>query len=177
MKTYWKPGRTEWPELTTRPVIDQGELTELVISVINDVRREGDKALVKYASRFDGVELNNLTVSEEEIKEAVKQIPQELKEAIELAYNNIFRFHKAQQIREEVVETVPGVKCWRKSLAIEKVGLYIPGGSAPLFSTILMLGIPAKIAGCREIVLCYSSQQKGGDQSCYSLYGKSGGHQ
>jgi len=154
MKRYTKPEKTEWTVLTLRPVIDREQLTEAVISIIDDVKQNGDKALIKYASMFDGVELNNLIVSEEEVNKAIKQIPQELKEAIQVAYNNIFKFHKAQQIKEEVIETTPGVKCWRKSIAIQKVGLYIPGGSAPLFSTILMLGIPAKIAGCQELILC-----------------------
>ena len=103
---------------------------------------------------FDGVQLSSLVVSEQEIEKAKNEVAPELKEAIQLAYSNIYAFHKAQQEEENVIETTPGVKCWRKSVAIEKVGLYIPGGSAPLFSTILMLGIPAQIAGCEEIILC-----------------------
>ncbi|MDB9961809.1 histidinol dehydrogenase, partial [Oceanihabitans sp.] len=113
-----------------------------------------DTALIKYSNMFDGVELRRLEVSEQEIAKAKKQVSNKLKEAIQTAYNNIYAFHKAQQQQEEVIETTPGVKCWRKSVAIEKVGLYIPGGSAPLFSTILMLGIPSQIAGCKELVLC-----------------------
>lgn len=154
MKTYIKPIKENWAELTQRPVINQEQLTQAVSSIISDVKQNGDNALIKYASLFDGVELNSLTVSKAEIEKAKEQVPTELKEAIQQAYNNIFAFHKAQQVTEEVVETTPGVKCWRKSVAIEKVGLYIPGGSAPLFSTILMLGIPAQIAGCKELVLC-----------------------
>jgi len=154
MKTYNKPNKDQWEELTKRPVINEEQLTQAVTSIVSDVKQNGDKALVKYAHMFDGVELESLEVSSQEIDIAVAQTPQELKDAIEVAYNNITVFHKAQQLREEVVETTPGVKCWRKSVAIEKVGLYIPGGSAPLFSTILMLAIPAKIAGCKEIVLC-----------------------
>ncbi|MCW8896687.1 MAG: histidinol dehydrogenase [Flavobacteriales bacterium] len=154
MKTYNNPTKEQWAELIERPVINQEQLIEAVSTIINDVKQNGDKALIKYASLFDGVELTNLAISEKEIKQACKEVSQELKDAIQIAYNNIYAFHKAQQNQEEVIETVPGVKCWRKSVAIEKVGLYIPGGSAPLFSTILMLGIPALIAGCEEVVLC-----------------------
>jgi histidinol dehydrogenase len=154
MKTYNKPNKEKWIELTQRPVINNEQLTEAVSSIINDVKKNGDKALIKYASLFDGVELENLVVTEKEITQESKLVSQELKDAIQLAYDNIYKFHKAQQTQEEVIETTAGVKCWRKSVAIEKVGLYIPGGSAPLFSTILMLGIPAKIAGCKEMVLC-----------------------
>ena len=114
----------------------------------------GDEALFKYTQRFDGVTLSKLEVREKEIENSIAQTPQSLKAAINIAYNNIKAFHMAQQRSEATVETMPGVRCWRKSVAIEKVGLYIPGGTAPLFSTILMLGIPAQIAGCKEIVLC-----------------------
>ncbi|MBL4594593.1 MAG: histidinol dehydrogenase [Flavobacteriales bacterium] len=154
MQKFNKPNREDWEELTQRPVINQEQLTQTVSSIINDVKQTGDKALIKYTSLFDGVELSSLGIAEQEIAMANKQVSQELKEAIETAYNNIYSFHKAQQLQENVIETTPGVKCWRKSVAIEKVGLYIPGGSAPLFSTILMLGIPAQIAGCKELVLC-----------------------
>ena len=154
MKTFNKPTKKQWAELAKRPVINQEQLTETVSSIINDVKLNGDNTLIKYACMYDGVELSNLKVSEQEIAKAIDQVPKELKDAIQVAYDNIYKFHKAQQVKEEVIETTPGVKCWRKSVAIEKVGLYIPGGSAPLFSTILMLGIPAQIAGCNEIVLC-----------------------
>lgn len=154
MQLIKQPNKQEWANLIERPVINQEQLTQAVTSIITDVKQNGDNALIKYASLFDGVELSSLTVSKVEIEKAKEQVPTELKEAIQQAYNNIFAFHKAQQVTEEVVETTPGVKCWRKSVAIEKVGLYIPGGSAPLFSTILMLGIPSQIAGCKEIVLC-----------------------
>lgn len=159
MKTYNKPSKEQWANLTKRPVINQEQLTQAVTSIVNDVKQNGDKALIKYASIFDGVELENLEVTTQEIRTAIAQTPQELKDAIEVAHNNIASFHKAQKLTEEVIETTPGVKCWRKSIAIEKVGLYIPGGSAPLFSTILMLGIPAQIAGCKEIVLCTPANQ------------------
>lgn len=154
MKTYNKPNREQWAKLTKRPVINEEQLTETVSSIVNDVKQNGDNALIKYAHMFDGVELKSLEVIAEEIETAITETPQALKDAIDVAYSNISKFHKAQQLEEAVVETTPGVKCWRKSVAIEKVGLYIPGGSAPLFSTILMLGIPAQIAGCKEIVLC-----------------------
>jgi histidinol dehydrogenase len=154
MKTYIKPNKEQWLELTQRPVINNEQLTEAVSSIVKDVKQNGDKALIKYTSLFDGVELKSLVVCEKELTKANELVAQEIKGAIQLAYNNIYAFHKAQQQQEEIIETTPGVKCWRKSVAIEKVGLYIPGGSAPLFSTIFMLGIPAKIAGCKEIVLC-----------------------
>ncbi len=160
MKAYYQPSREKWEELIKRPAINEAQLTQTVTSIINEVKQNGDKALKEYAAVFDGVQLNSLTVSDDEMKSAIEQVPQELKDAIRVAYNNISTFHKAQQRQEEVVETAPGVKCWRKSVAIEKVGLYIPGGSAPLFSTILMLGIPAQIAGCKEIVLCTPSNKK-----------------
>lgn len=148
------PIKEQWSELSKRPSINQERLTQAVSSILLDVKQHGDQALMKYASLFDDVELSNLMVSEAEINQAEGQVSKELKASIKLAYRNIHSFHKSQQLPENVVETTPGVKCWRKSVAIEKVGLYIPGGSAPLFSTILMLGIPAHIAGCKEIVLC-----------------------
>jgi len=154
MKTYNKPNIEQWEKLVQRPVINKEQLTQTVSSIINDVKQNGDQSLIKYASKFDGVKLNSLTVSVEEMNNAIEQVPQKLKDAIQVAYNNISIFHKAQEVQEDVIETTSGVKCWRKSVAIEKVGLYIPGGSAPLFSTILMLGIPALIAGCKKLVLC-----------------------
>ncbi|HZI53854.1 MAG TPA: histidinol dehydrogenase, partial [Chitinophagaceae bacterium] len=121
----------------------------------------GDKALKKYTNEFDGVRIKKLLVSEKEIKQAADRVPGELKEAITIAANNITAFHSFQLQQEQMIETMPGVKCWRRSAAIEKVGLYIPGGTAPLFSTVLMLGIPAKLAGCKEIVLCSPPQKDG----------------
>ncbi len=157
MKTYNNPTKSLWPELIQRPAINKEQLTQGVNTILNDVKQNGDKALIKYASLFDGVELSNIRVTESEIEKAKNKVTPELKSAIALAYKNIATFHQAQEIKEEVIETSAGVKCWRKSVAIEKIGLYIPGGSAPLFSTILMLGIPAKIAGCNELVLCTPS--------------------
>tara|TARA_B100000989_G_scaffold142212_4_gene105900 strand:- start:2286 stop:3575 length:1290 start_codon:yes stop_codon:yes gene_type:complete len=154
MKTYKNPNKNKWTELIKRPVIDQVKLYKTVTAIAQDVATIGDKALFKYTKKFDDVSLNKLEVCEKEIESAISQTPQSLKEAINIAFNNIEAFHKAQQNIETIIETMPGVRCWRKSVAIEKVGLYIPGGTAPLFSTILMLGIPAQIAGCKEIILC-----------------------
>lgn len=154
MKIYTRPDKQDWDQLITRPSFDQGKLNQKVISIINNVRINGDAALLKYSQQFDGAVPEKLQVSEPEIQEAIAKVPDELKQAIQTAYDNIYKFHKAQQTAAQVIETTPGVECWRKQVPIEKVGLYIPGGSAPLFSTILMLGIPAQIAGCKEVVLC-----------------------
>jgi len=154
MKTYNQPTKLEWATLCKRATINSKSLTETVKLIIENVKLYGDKALLKYSKQFDNVDLKSILVSKKEIELAVKQLPQQLKNAIQIAYNNIEKFHATQQVKEEIVETMPGVKCWRKSVAIEKIGLYIPGGSAPLFTTILMLGIPAKLAGCKEILLC-----------------------
>lgn len=154
MKTYNQPNKNQWAKITTRPLFNNELLTASVNDILKEVEANGDQALIDYAQKFDGVTLTNLEVSKAEIEKAVNETPQELKDAIEVAYGNITAFHQSQQIAEEVVETTPGVTCWRKSLPIEKVGLYIPGGTAPLFSTILMLAVPAQIAGCNEVVLC-----------------------
>lgn len=161
MKTYKNPNKNEWSNLITRPVIQQEQLNETVQSILREVKLNGDKAIFKYASIFDGVIHDELVVSAKEINDAIQLVPFELKNAIEFAKQNIEIFHNSQKLIEPVIETSPGVNCWRKSVAIEKVGLYIPGGSAPLFSTILMLGIPAKIAGCNQIVLCTPPNKKG----------------
>ena len=154
MNIYNKPSKDQWVDIIKRPTINEEQLDKVVKPIIEDVKQNGDKSLLKYTSKFDGVELEQLVVSAQEIELAIAEVPEELKKSIAVAYKNISTFHKAQQLQEDVIETTRGVKCWRKSVAIEKVGLYIPGGSAPLFSTILMLGIPAKLAGCKEIVLC-----------------------
>jgi histidinol dehydrogenase len=145
------PERKFWREILRRPAIDSSLLEEKVFSILKDVKENGDLALKKYSSRF-GEDFGE--VSREEFSNAEKKISKELKSAIQLAKRNIEKFHNAQKEKIKVIETTKGVKCWRKSVPIEKVGLYIPGGSAPLFSTILMLGIPAKMAGCKEIILC-----------------------
>jgi len=154
MKTYKKPTLSQWSVLSERPTIDQHQLSMSVSAIMDDDKQNGDKALIKYTSILDRVDVTSFEMSEQEIYEGERKVPEILKAAIKVAYENIYKFHKIQQKPEDVVETTPGVKCWRKSLPIDKVGLYIPGGSAPLFSTILMLGIPAQIAGCKEVVLC-----------------------
>jgi histidinol dehydrogenase len=155
------PGREEWPQLIRRPALEQLSLEKKVRKLLLKVKEGGDKALKKFTKEFDGIKIKNLLVSEKEIKKAAGEISAELKEAILTAKNNITAFHAAQLQAEQVIETMPGVKCWRRSVGIEKVGLYIPGGTAPLFSTVLMLGIPAKLAGCSEIVLCTPPQKDG----------------
>lgn len=161
MKTYINPKKEEWSLLCQRPEIEKKELNELVSTILQNVKTNGDEAILNYTEKFDGVRLEKLTVTQEEFNNAEKLISNELKNAIDIAKNNIERFHNAQKQKEPVVETMKGVKCWRKSVGIEKVGLYIPGGSAPLFSTILMLGIPAQIAECKEIVLCTPVNKNG----------------
>ena len=154
MKIIQNPYPSTWASLCERPEFERAALTSTVSDILEAVKSKGDEALLQYAERFDGVKLTSILVNEEEKEEAKTQVSASLKEAIQTAYDNIYAFHKAQQKEEESIETKPGIKCWRRSLPIEKVGLYIPGGSAPLFSTILMLGIPASIAGCKEMVLC-----------------------
>lgn len=161
MKTLLYPDKTQWQSLLQRPHRDASELRNTVSSVLEDVRLRGDEAVREYESRFDHVSLTALAVSQAEMEEAETLVSQELKDAIALAHSNISSFHAAQRMEPIVVETRPGVKCWQKSIAIEKVGLYIPGGTAPLFSTVLMLAAPAKIAGCKEIVLCSPPNREG----------------
>src|SRR5829696_3688952 len=154
MKVINNPPRESWGEITKRPVLDTRFLERTVANIMNDVRENGDAALRHCSRHFDKVELDVFEVSAEEFDEAEKLVPDELKNAIAVAKANIEKFHAADPERRNVVETTPGVFCWRKTVAIEKVGLYVPAGSAPLFSTVLMLAIPARIAGCREIVMC-----------------------
>lgn len=148
------PERARWTSIVERPHLDVSQLNATVAQVLADVKTEGDKAVKAYEARFDHVQLASLAVTDEEMDEAEKNVSQELKEAIQLAHHNIKVFHESQRFHGTKVQTQPGVSCWQKSVAIERVGLYIPGGTAPLFSTVLMLATPAKIAGCREIVLC-----------------------
>lgn len=148
------PGREEWSSLAKRPALDVTTLFDTVRSVLDDVRERGDEAVKEYEARFDKVNLSALRVSEEEMREAEHLVPDDLRQAIRRAKENIERFHASQRFEGKKVETAPGVVCWQKAVAIEKVGLYIPGGTAPLFSTVLMLAVPARIAGCGEIVLC-----------------------
>lgn len=151
----------DWGKILQRPVFDSSLLEKKVGKILNEVKNKGDKAVKKFTEEFDGLKLKNFLVTEKEFKEAEKLLPKELKDAIIIAKNNIEKFHAAQVQQIEIIETMPGVKCWRKNIAIEKVGLYIPGGSAPLFSTLLMLGIPATIAGCRRIVVCSPPDKNG----------------
>jgi histidinol dehydrogenase len=154
MHIIQKPKRSEWAEIVRRPTSDHRKLERSIGKVMEAVRRSGDRAVRKYTLAFDGVRLKRFEASAKEIREADKMVDEDLKDAIRLAAANIRRFHEAQAHPDEEVETMPGVHCWRRAVPIERVGLYIPGGSAPLFSTILMLAIPASIAGCREVVLC-----------------------
>lgn len=155
------PGKEDYQALLSRPHKDAADLGVTVASVLDDVRMEGDNAVLRYEAKFDKAELSSLAVTEEELQEAEALVSEELKQSINLAHANIHRFHEAQRMQPVCVETAPGVYCWQKSVAIEKVGLYIPGGTAPLFSTVLMLATPAKIAGCTDIVLCSPPSPQG----------------
>jgi len=161
MQIYRYPLFKSWPEITRRPSADYSDKVETVREVMLKIREEGDAAIREYTNQFDHVDIADFKVSAGEIKAAVRKIGQELKKAISIAARNIDTFHVAQKVPHHVVETMPGVKCWQKSVPIERVGLYIPGGSAPLFSTVLMLGIPAMIAGCRDVVLCTPPDKNG----------------
>lgn len=161
MQVIEYPNREEWPQLIQRPLLEQLSLEKKVKKLLAKVKEAGDKAVKKFTKEFDGIKVRNLLVSEKEIKKAAGEISEELKDAIITAKNNITAFHSLQLQQQQVIETMPGVKCWRRSVGIEKVGLYIPGGTAPLFSTVLMLGIPAKLAGCKEIILCTPPQKDG----------------
>jgi histidinol dehydrogenase len=161
MRVFRNPPKLNWEGLLERPKLSAMELESHVRRVLDAVKQDGDKALIKFSKEFERVEINAFEVTELEIQQAVAAVDPQLKQAIAVAKQNIESFHKQQVPAVEVVETMPGVKCWRKSLPIEKVGLYIPGGTAPLFSTILMLGIPASIAGCKEIILCSPPGQDG----------------
>ena len=161
MKKVVNPGRATWDELLARPTLELEQIEQQVRPVMEAVRDQGDKALREITQRFDGVSLEAFEVSQAEIAEAKTQVPQSLQTAIQTAKHNIETFHAAQKQESLKVETMPGVNCYRKSVAIDKVGLYIPGGTAPLFSTVLMLAVPANIAGCSEIVLCTPPDKEG----------------
>jgi histidinol dehydrogenase len=154
MKIIKYPDRTNWEEILKRPSFDSSSLEEKVNRVLLEVKEKGDDAVRAFTLQFDKIDIKDLRVSDKKIDESENLLNQELKKAIISAKNNIERFHAAQLGADEIVETMPGVRCWRRSLAIEKVGIYIPGGTAPLFSTILMLGVPAKLAGSKQIILC-----------------------
>ena len=161
MKLIKYPDRSQWNEILKRPVLETENLFDTVRNIINRVRAGGDRVVMEYEAVFDKAELTSLAVTSAEIEEAEKEVPIELKAAIYLAKRNIETFHSAQRFEGKKVDTMEGVTCWQKAVAIEKVGLYIPGGTAPLFSTVLMLAIPAKIAGCKEIVLCTPPDKNG----------------
>jgi len=161
MKVIKYPTRDQWALLLTRPSYDSTLLFDSVQKVLNDVRTQGDKALNEYTKQFDKVILEQIEVTKEEMVEAEKLVSDNLKQAIEMARRNIWKFHSEQQQELPEIQTSPGVYCWQKAIAIEKVGLYVPGGTAPLFSTVLMLGIPAQIAECKEVILCTPPNKEG----------------
>lgn len=161
MKKIIYPDKAEWADMLRRPALHTETLRDTVKEVLDRVKSEGDRAVIEYEERFDKVKLDALAVTEAEMAEAEKDVPIELKAAIMLAQKNIHAFHAAQRFEGKKVQTVPGVTCWQKAVAIEKVGLYIPGGTAPLFSTVLMLATPAQIAGCKEIILCTPPDKAG----------------
>lgn len=161
MNIYINPSKTQWPQILQRPVLDTMALQNKVRAVLDDVKQNGDTAIKKYTAQFEGLQLDELAVSKEEITTVKSLLSSELIAAIETAAVNIKTFHAKQVQQPEVIETMPGVACWRKSVCIERVGIYIPGGTAPLFSTVLMLAIPAAIAGCKQVVLCTPAQKNG----------------
>jgi histidinol dehydrogenase len=161
MKTYLNPLKKDWQALLKRPTQTVEDIEAIVDEVFIDVQKNGDKAIAKYTKRFDAVTLKNNSVSKQEIEQASKSVNEDLKEAIKLAKLNIEKFHGAQKTDKVCIETMPGVECWQEKRPIQKVGLYIPGGTAPLFSTVLMLAVPAQLAGCDEIVLCSPPNKEG----------------
>lgn len=161
MQVIKYPSKETWQQLSQRPSQSLEEIEKVVSPILDDIKLRGDAALFEYAEKFDKARISNLLVTEEEIATAIATVDVGLKNAIDIAYNNILYFHQQQQTSAEIIETSAGVFCWRKSLPIDKVGVYIPGGTAPLFSTVLMLAIPAKIAGCSEVVLCSPPNQDG----------------
>lgn len=161
MKVYQNPSQNDWSELLKRPTDSIADLQNTVTDIFKEVQQKGDKAVDKYTSFFDGVILDSIEVTTTEIQESIEQVPIELKEAIQIAQSNIEKFHRAQKTEKVSIETTSGVICWQEKRPIQKIGLYIPGGSAPLFSTVLMLAIPAKLAGCKEIVLCSPPNKEG----------------
>jgi histidinol dehydrogenase len=161
LKLIKHPKRSEWNNLLKRPAMETASLEASVSAVLKEVKENGDEAVRRFTTIFDKVVLDKIEVTEDEIKKAISETSSELKEAIQIAAKNIQTFHEAQLQEEAIIETMPGIQCYRKKIGIEKVGLYIPGGTAPLFSTILMLGIPAKMAGCKEIILCTPPDKSG----------------
>lgn len=169
MRVIQFPACEEWPEIVKRPIMDTRELSGSVAAILADVRAKGDAALREFSREFDGVELEELLVSKDEFITADAEVSKELKDALTIAKANIEKFHAIAEQHITKIETTPGVFCWKRSLPIEKVGLYVPAGSAPLFSTVLMLAIPAKLAGCREIIMC-SPPDRNGKVNAATLY-------
>jgi histidinol dehydrogenase len=161
MKIIKYPKSETFEELSRRPQLDRGQLEVTVVTILEMVRSEGDTALKRYSKEFDQVEIDNFQVSQAEFQQATNNVSADLKDAIKVAKNNIEKFHRSQAQPDKIIETMPGVNCWQRSTAIEKVGLYVPGGSAPLFSTLLMLGIPARLAGCEDIIVCTPPTKNG----------------
>lgn len=169
MKINKYPKKESWPELVKRPVLKRKELTELIADIFNEVEKNGDQALIAFNEKFDQAKVENIQVSEDEIENSENLINEELKIAIQQAKENITKFHSSQITEIQKIETTKGVVCWRENRAIEKAGIYIPGGTAPLFSTVLMLAIPAQLAGCKEIILC-TPPDKNGNINAAILY-------
>jgi len=161
MNIYKYPDRNNWSELIKRPIIKREQLTEIITDIFKNVERNGDQALIEFNKKFDNAEVKNIKVSDEEIESSTNLISAELKLAIQQAKDNITKFHASQIPEIDKIETTKGVICWRETRAIEKIGIYVPGGTAPLFSTVLMLAIPAKLAGCDEIILCTPTDKNG----------------
>lgn len=161
MQKIIQPIREDWEQILQRPTQTVEDIESTVNEVFSEIKKKGDVAVAKYTSLFDGVSLDNFEVTQHEVTEAESQIPQDLKDAMLLAHENITRFHTAQRTERISVTTSPGVECWQEKRPIEKIGLYIPGGTAPLFSTILMLAVPSNIAGCKEIILCTPPDKEG----------------
>ena len=161
MKKVFNPEKKSWSSLIKRPLYNLDYVKDIVDEIFTNVELYGDKSLFEYTNKFDKVDLNNLIVSSEKINNSENVIDQNLKESIEIAFNNIYKFHKNQTFKAEKIETTSGVYCWQEKRPIENVGLYIPGGTAPLFSSVLMLAIPAMIANCKNIVLCSPPNDNG----------------
>lgn len=157
MQIIQNPARNSWASILARPVFDSAEIEKRVQPILEAVKSKGDEALIHFAKQFDGLDVSTFEVSQAEVEDAIEHVPADLKNAIDAAYEAIYRFHEAQKSDIVKIETMPGVTCWRRSVGIQRVGIYIPGGTAPLFSTVLMLGIPAQIADCQEVVLCSPS--------------------
>lgn len=161
MQTYINPPLSEWKNLIQRPVQKAEDLQNIVLTVFEDIKNEKDKALINYTKKFDKAYLTDIRVSSDEITAAIALVSEELRQAIQMAASNIEKFHASQKENKNIIETTEGVNCWREARPIENVGIYIPGGSAPLFSTVLMLGIPAQLAGCKNITLCTPPDENG----------------